>query len=122
MNDSLVTLEEVGYSPHNPYTYDDETFVTLWERCDSVHQFMESWEHNHRDSDPAYHWSTVPTYSGVVGRRRAIERRYGVTLKGLMTDTQREREISRKNALATALRAHKDRMRGVQCPHCGSKG
>jgi len=86
MSSNPITLTEVEYDTwckYSPFT--EKTFITLWQQCDNIVQFRESYAHHHRGD-----WS--PTEISCYNRRKSIERRYGVKLRTLKTAAQYNRE------------------------------
>lgn len=57
-------------------TFDDKTFVELWQSSKDLNHFRASFAHNHKDD-------YSPMESAAVTRKKKIEKRYGVVLKKL---------------------------------------
>ena len=98
MSSNPITLTEVGYGQsgwfglwgHEKWTepFDDKTFVSLWQQCDNIVEFMESYTHNHKDD-------YCPTDVSCYTRCKSIEKRFGVKLRNLKTAAQYKKEKHR---------------------------
>ena len=87
MSNNPITLTEVKYLYRwgGDVPFAEKTFITLWQQCDNIVQFMESYSHNHKNN-------YCPTEISCYTRRSSMEHRYGTKLRNLKTTAQYNRE------------------------------